>query len=372
LHFPFDKDLGYKPPAKDFYASTAAEADRLRRAWKPEVSTLDKATSLLDYVNNVFLPEQLAKSEQGALSFSVYQNRLWRLKKYLVDPDNEGLASSRIRLVKLGALQPHHVSDYFKAVLMANVNQEASHRLKDDLQACLKSARHKIPHPVRLYFEDLDVPALPKRIKPLMVFDPQMIFAAITDESKPIEDRALVAFQFIMQCRPSEMFALTWDDIDLETGSVTFYKKVAQVKKPGLEARWDVIETPKTGQSGVRTIALGAGLVALLTELRKKSKNGKGFVFCSAQGKMLHKERFKDMWPKVKRSLSLPDGPTFYSLKHLGNSFAISQGISTQVQGKRMGHTSDRMARQVYREILDTEMSQSVAVFDKKLTELGA
>jgi integrase len=39
-----------------------------------------------------------------------------------------------------------------------------------------------------------------------------------------IEDRALIAFLFTIQCRPSELFALTWDDIDLRSGTVSFNK----------------------------------------------------------------------------------------------------------------------------------------------------
>lgn len=367
LHFPFDEELGYKPAPKDFYGKTDAEADRKRREYKPEKKDVDLSVSFIDYIEKTFLKEQEVKATignraDGGISWRYYEHRLWRMKKYILDPEIESLKHLKIRSVRLGALQPNHIEQFFKAVEKEMVRSEDRHRLRDDLKACLKSAKSKLPHPVRLYFDDVEVPALKKRIKPVAVYDPSIIFKVVTDERKPIHDRCLVAFQFITQCRPQELFALNWDDFDLHNGSVTFWKKVTKTAKG-----WVIVDGTKTGDKGVRTIALGNFLTNLLKQHKLVQKKNKGnFVFTTRRGEMLHKERFKDLWPQVRESLKLPDGPTFYSLKHLGNSFALANGSTTQAQSQKMGHTTDRMAREIYRETLDSEKIKAVSVFDSQ------
>ena len=66
-------------------------------------------------------------------------------------------------------------------------------------------------------------------------------------------------------------------------------------------------------------------LAEMLQRLRKSSRSE--FVFVDLEGRQLHKERFKYMWPKMVKALGLPKGPNFYSLKTLGNSYAMANGV---------------------------------------------
>jgi integrase len=375
LYFPFDESLGFKPEPKDFWGRTKEEADRKRTGYKPEKKTLDKKTSFIDYVESVFLPEQEIKADRGEMSWRYYENRRNRLKRFLIDPTIKGLADCLIRKVRLGALDPIHIDEFFKAVKAARIRQEDEFRLKVDLRAILKSARLRIPHKIYEYFDGLDVATLPKRIRPIKTFSVEMIYDAVTDEAKPIEYRCLAAFLFTMQCRPQEMFALEWDDLDLQGGLVTFYKKVVKTK-----LGWQVVDGTKTDDKGVRTVALPKFLVELLKQHKKERAMGLSgsikevppFVFLTNYNAMLHKERWKDFWngskksqwPGVRAILGLPKGPTFYSLKHLGNSFALQITNNTHAQSQKMGHTSDRMARQDYRVLMSAEKQQSADVFD--------
>jgi len=75
------------------------------------------------------------------------------------------------------------------------------------------------------------------------------------------------------------------------------------------------------------------------------------------------KNTFGHRWTAYKTLLGLPAGPTFYSLKHLGNSWLDEQGVGAAVRQKRMGHKDDRMARNVYRRVRDAEMDSATQAF---------
>lgn len=375
LYFPFDTNLGYKPPPKDFWGRTKEEADRKRTEYKPEKKTLDKKTLFVEYVETTFLKEQEIKAERGEISWAYFEHRRNRLKRFIIAPTDKGIADCLIRKVRLGALDPIHIDEFFKAIQAARIRQEDEARLKMDLRTILKSARLRIPHRIYEYFDGLDVASMPSRLRPIKTFTTEMVYAAVMDASKPIEYRCLAAFLFAMQCRPQEMFALEWDDLDLEAGCITFYKKVVK-NKDG----WGVVDGTKTGDKGVRTVGLPRFLVQLLLEhkaerarlIASSDKEIPPFVFLTNYNAMIHKERWKDFWngstkskwPGVRSILGLPKGPTFYSLKHLGNSFALQITNNTHAQATKMGHTSDRMARQDYRMLMDGEKQAAADVFD--------
>lgn len=233
------------------------------------------------------------------------------------------------------------------------------------MRLALKQAKRRIPERVGDYFEDVHVPTLAR--KPRKLFDAEQILKVINDPAKPANHRALVAFQFVTQCRPSEMFALTFPDLDLKNGLVTFEKAVRRT-----DAGFKVTAGTKTAQKGVRQVPLGANLTQLLRALKAVATAngyGDGPVFTwqgkrDKRAKPLNKDRMRYAWRDAKESLGLPDGPDFYSLKHLGNSHALRHGVAAETQAKKMGHTTPRMARETYRQIADPELCAAAQVFD--------
>jgi integrase len=67
----------------------------------------------------------------------------------------------------------------------------------------------------------------------------------------------------------------------------------------------------------------------------------------------------------MRKALGLPDGPTFYSLKRLGNSYALAHGANVSIQAARMGHSSPRMALTAYRDVLRAEHRTVADLFDR-------
>ena len=77
------------------------------------------------------------------------------------------------------------------------------------------------------------------------------------------------------------------------------------------------------------------------------------------------KNQLRHEWEWMREALGLPEGPTFYSLKRLGNSYALAHGANVSVQAARMGHSSPRMALTAYREVLGAEHRTVADLFDR-------
>lgn len=364
LTFPFDPELGYKPSAKDFYGKTAAEADKNRREWKPENKSVDREMTLLDFVKDHFIADQEAMVKAGNISWAYVERRTMILRKYFLEPDDKRLKESPLRKVALGNLKPQHMEAYFKCVALTNISQEYHHRLKTDMRAVLKLAKHKIPESVVDYFKDIEVPPLPKRQNMLVLFDPQEIYSRIVDESLPVEDRALIGFPFILNRRPSEAFALQWTDLDLDAGTIHIHKAMKRILGGSFK-----IGKLKTEDKAIRVLPLGEELKSLFARLQQQRiQQGieNQFVFLTKTDRVPYNtQNFKKNWKKIKKVLRLPDGPTYYSLKHLGNSYALANGVSVEAQAWKMGHSDTTMAQSVYREIMGAEKIKTVSIYSQ-------
>lgn len=384
LVFPFDDDLGYRPAAKDFYGKTAAEADAKRKAYKPLKKGIDAQTSFVEYLS-AFIARQEELSIAGQYSWAHFLGRKSRLERFIISPEDEKLDSLAVRRVSLAALTPDHIKDLFHALTITGVKNEPRRKIKDDIRLALKECRKRIAHPWRDYFEDVSTPRVSKSFSQREIYDWRMVCQAILDETKPIRDRALVAFAIHTMRRPSEMFALTWKDINWESAEVIINKAVVQT-----HAGIGVKNSTKNGkETAVHLSQTILGLLHRLQttplpvcetcsyvedapqhrshEFRAKMPSENDFIFLTDFGKPLTKETFRGTWRGIKKTLGLPDGPAFYSLKHTGNSAAQEMGVSVAALADRMGHKSDEMARLTYRVVLDSEKQKAVNAFDNML-----
>lgn len=364
LHFPFDPELGIKPKPKDFYGKTKREAAEKRASWKPIKTTLDRNTTFLDYLKSEFDQLQEARFNARELSWQRLCNRRSRLRRFLLEAQHPKVASTHIRKVSLAQLKPQHLEDYFNALLLAGVSAGNRNALLADLRLALAPVRRRVPNAYEDYFENLR-PAQ-QQARPQRRFNASVVLDAVTNESLPVGPRALVGFIFMTLCRPSEMFALEWSDIDLRDGTVRIDKAVRFTPNG-----YAVDGGTKTGSKGNRTRPLNATLLALLRSLKKsqlQSGTFGGRVFLW-KGRPLTKERTRYAWRDAKKILGLPDGPTFYSLKKLGNSLLGARGASPEARAALMGHTTPRMAMQTYRDVANAEIVNATALFDDVLTE---
>jgi integrase len=145
--------------------------------------------------------------------------------------------------------------------------------------------------------------------------------------------RTMIFFELMINCRPAEMFALTWKKINFKTNEITI-NKAMKFTTSGF-----VVGLPKTGEKGERVVDMPVKLADMLQRLKKTSNSQ--FVFVDLEGRQLHKERFKYMWPKMVKALNLPERPNCYSLKTLGEQLRDGErsapGDSSDTYGAYIG-----------------------------------
>ncbi len=356
LSFPFDTITGMKPSPKEFYAKTEREVRAMAEAYKLPNQSLDKTTTFLDYVRNDYLPQQEARTKlsdvAARLSWGYFVRRRRRLTQYLLSPTSEALIAVKLREARIGYVTSEMMENFFRALEVCQASPEDRRSLKDDIATALKPIRRKLPEPLSEYFVGIKVPRIERKER--LVFDAEMIFRSIIDDDKPLMDRCLVAFQFFTMCRPSEMFALTWEDVDLKAGTALLNKAMRPV-----DGGFAVSSGSKIGAIGDRRFEMNPTLVGLLRSLRKgamASRKPSKHVFTTLTGMPITGWRWnKNVWPRVRKNLALPNGPTFYSLKALGNSYSRAMGSSPEANMKLMGQRSTRMGSTTYRVVMPEE-----------------
>ena len=113
--------------------------------------------------------------------------------------------------------------------------------------------------------------------------------------------RAMLTFAAYMIARPSELFALTWDDVDLEAG-------VVHVNRGLYRGRVDL---PKSNKP--RTIALTPPARRALLSLPERH----GYVFRSITGKRMSAGTLTNYWQRVLARAGL-DFDFYLATKHFG------------------------------------------------------
>jgi integrase len=364
LNFPAN-DKNVRPRPKDFYARSAREADAKRSEYRErdgwQQKPLDSKITVAELLRDHFIPYQEARASQGDLSATRLEHRRSRLRRYVLEAEwAEDLADTRLERLSIAA-----VEEFFHNLTKRASSAETYNLVRCDLILAFKMAKRHLPRHRTAYFED--VPQLRVVRKAKKVFDVALILGKIWDDRIPLFSRLPVAFEFVMNCRPSEMFALRWADVDLRNHSVKLHAAMVWNKKEKPEdSSYRIREHGKGGEKSDRTLPMPAELTAMLRALQKNQRSvgpASEFVFCRENGKPYDKDTFDAFWKQIKRDLALPDGPTFYSLKTLGNSWARSQGVSGHAQARKMGHTTSRMSDTAYRELLDPELVAAVEIY---------
>lgn len=205
--------------------------------------------------------------------------------------------------------------------------------------------------------------------------------------------------------RISEVYALTWDDIDFEKNTIDVNKLVYKRKQTENKSAW-YFGDPKT-RASFRTVSVGNALMSELKEYRtmqrknqiqygefytkvykKEEIDEKGdkifrlveieqsipvslpeadLIFRKEDGEFSSPDSFKYAARIIHYELQLPDFD-FHSLRHTHATMLIESGISPKAVQKRLGHERIETTLQTY--VHDTEKMQhdAVDVFEKLLS----
>jgi integrase len=360
LVLPRDPVTGIAPKPVVFYGKTYAEAVAKRDAWVPDTKprTEESRQRLGDYLRGEYIANQELRVSTGSLGFQRYRDRKSRIERFILPSD--------LAQIIVGRLEPDHVEDFFRDLGKQKIGADTQSDMREDLRLALKALHPKsLQYGWRSFFDfrKYTLPTIEPR--PKVLFDPTLVYRTLLDESKPLRDRALLAFPFFTACRPQDMWALTWGDLDLDLGFVHFTKKVKRT-----EDGWGIVPGSKTGKAGTRAVPLAAILLDMLRPLRGDAEDDV-LLFTTDRGTHIDKDSMRYIWEAARKRLGLPEGPSLYSLKHLGNSEGARDGISAAVRAKLAGHTTPRLVETAYRVLDDAEVIAAVRRMDKRARRQG-
>jgi len=151
--------------------------------------------------------------------------------------------------------------------------------------------------------------------------------------------------------RRGELFALTWNDVGLDTGVIKVSKSLAYI--PGKPM---YIKDPKNNYS-VRTVVVPPWVRALLKEHNEKQEKlaedmdnlykGDDYIFVSDTGNRIHPDTISSWFPEFLKKHNLRP-ISFHGLRHTGISYLIHQGEDVESIKAVSGHASSSTILKFY------------------------
>lgn len=290
---------------------------------------------------------------------------------------------------KLKALNPGVLQDVVNGIVTAGYSKAMMVNIKGVLNAALDYAVHPLGY---IKGNPMRYVRSPKAIKP------PRVRRVITDEEiGAILDRfpegsgfhvpLLIGYRTGL--RIGEVYGLTWDDIDLEAGTLTVCKQL--VSHGG---RW-YLDPPKTHASN-RTIAMGDTLAKALkracTAYRAHElEYGEHFsiqyvaddrqvvqadrsipvglqrvrlINAKEDGSMMSSDSFKYAARVIHYELGITDFD-FHSLRHTHATLLLENGANIKDVQHRLGHGNIETTLQTYAHATDKMEQETVAIFER-------
>ena len=139
--------------------------------------------------------------------------------------------------------------------------------------------------------------------------------------------------------RRGEVFALTWENVDLDRRTIRVCQSITYQCKT---------KTPKT-QAGIRTLAIDASTASHLatwkerqaTELAKigVKQTGKTPVCCSDTGDWYRVDNFDHWWRTWRKDHGF-DGLKYHELRHTQATQLLANGVDVKTVQTRLGHAN--------------------------------
>jgi integrase len=187
--------------------------------------------------------------------------------------------------------------------------------------------------------------------------------AAFLLEARKSQFYPLFVLAINLGLRQGELFALTWDAIDLETGTLAVKATLTEDENGQL-----VLTEPKTEKSR-RLIQLSRISWDLLVSLKEVSADKIGLVFSDGEGKPLRKSNFlrREFHPLLKNA-GVPK-VSFHSLRHRAITFYGIEGIDSAWAHSRFGHSDIRTTLGIYTHLRSSSVERSMADVGDKIME---
>lgn len=192
-------------------------------------------------------------------------------------------------------------------------------------------------------------------------------------ENEPLKYKLLVVLALDSGARRSELCALRWSDIDLETRMMSITKSLKVFEGVVDE------KTTKT-QSSIRTIKLSESTIELLKEYKewqdaykkvykRKWTSRDNRIFTSTDGGYMHPSTCDHALRNIVRRYKL-DPICFHELRHTCASLLINSGIDPKTVSKRLGHSDTSITMEIYTHAFEVSKNACADKFDEMMKNM--
>jgi integrase len=173
-------------------------------------------------------------------------------------------------------------------------------------------------------------------------------------------------------CRRGELLALTWPDVDLQSGRIQITKSLEQTKA-GLRIKPTKSEEPR--DFVVPELAIGELARHLAEQKRIREMFGADYrtdldlVFCGPDGDYLKPDSVTSKVCLLAQKAGLK-GFSLHSLRHTHCSVLLSRGVPVTQVAARLGHKSPAVTLAIYSHALKADDQATARTFNDVLAEV--
>ena len=159
--------------------------------------------------------------------------------------------------------------------------------------------------------------------------------------NEPLIYQALIHLAIVTGARKGELIALTWDNIDLKTGTII-------IKQSNYKLTGEEIKTKTTKSGKIRSVSIPPYCVSLLKDYRVHQMqeqikagdqwNDENWVFTQWNGKPMHVNTPSHWFSKFLAKYDLPHRK-FHALRHTRATLLLANGTNIKTVSSRLGHS---------------------------------
>ena len=159
--------------------------------------------------------------------------------------------------------------------------------------------------------------------------------------NEPLIYQALIHLAIVTGARKGELIALTWDNIDLKTGTII-------IKQSNYKLTGEEIKTKTTKSGKIRSVSIPPYCVSLLKDYRVHQMqeqikagdqwNDENWVFTQWNGKPMHVNTPSHWFSKFLAKYDLPHRK-FHALRHTSATLLLAKGTNIKTVSSRLGHS---------------------------------
>lgn len=196
----------------------------------------------------------------------------------------------------------------------------------------------------------------------------------LLDAARGTELEAIVPFAIGTGLRRSEICALRWSDLDLESAilrvqraaTVVDGKVIVKAPKTKRSQRTDHMPTFVVQILRAHKLAQLGVLAALTSEFEARRLQRTGYVFIRRTGEQWNPNELSKQFSRLVRRKQLPLF-RFHDLRHGFASLAFAAGVPLKVVSESLGHSGIGITAQLYVHLLADQKREKAAALDSYL-----